>query len=156
MKTSLQVRLSQHLALTPQLQQSIRLLQLSTLELQQEVGQMLEANPFLEMEDEAPSAFEASLDAAARADAAAPERLRDRNDTTLGGDDAGSAAAADAPSDAPGEWEPGESAALADADFGTTAQAAWENGTEADDFDGIRELPSLAGAGSAANRDDDD
>ncbi len=156
MKTSLQVRLSQHLALTPQLQQSIRLLQLSTLELQQEVGQMLEANPFLEMEDEAPSAFEASLDAAARADAAAPERLRDRNDSTLGGDDAGSAAAADTPSDASGDWEPGESAALADADFGTTAQADWENGTEGDDFDGIRELPSLAGAGSAANRDDDD
>jgi hypothetical protein len=35
MKPTLQVRLSQHLALTPQLQQSIRLLQLSTLELHQ-------------------------------------------------------------------------------------------------------------------------
>ena len=43
MKPSLQVRLSQHLALTPQLQQSIRLLQLSTLELHQEVEQMLAA-----------------------------------------------------------------------------------------------------------------
>ena len=42
MKPSLQVRLSQHLALTPQLQQSIRLLQLSTLELHQEIEQMLE------------------------------------------------------------------------------------------------------------------
>ena len=42
MKPSLQVRLSQHLALTPQLQQSIRLLQLSTLELHQEVEQMLD------------------------------------------------------------------------------------------------------------------
>ena len=48
MKPTLQVRLSQHLALTPQLQQSIRLLQLSTLELHQEVEQMLEQNPFLE------------------------------------------------------------------------------------------------------------
>ena len=55
MKPTLQVRLSQHLALTPQLQQSIRLLQLSTLELHQEVGQMLEQNPFLEMEDDAPA-----------------------------------------------------------------------------------------------------
>src|SRR5574343_122515 len=45
MKPSLQVRLSQHLALTPQLQQSIRLLQLSTLELHQEVEQMLAQNP---------------------------------------------------------------------------------------------------------------
>ena len=55
MKPSLQVRLSQHLALTPQLQQSIRLLQLSTLELQQEIEQMLEQNPFLETDDEAAS-----------------------------------------------------------------------------------------------------
>jgi hypothetical protein len=53
MKPSLQVRLSQHLALTPQLQQSIRLLQLSTLELHQEVEQMLEQNPFLEAEEDA-------------------------------------------------------------------------------------------------------
>ncbi|HSM20972.1 MAG TPA: RNA polymerase factor sigma-54, partial [Rubrivivax sp.] len=55
MKPSLQVRLSQHLALTPQLQQSIRLLQLSTLELHQEVGQMLDQNPFLEAEDDSPA-----------------------------------------------------------------------------------------------------
>jgi RNA polymerase sigma-54 factor len=56
MKPSLQVRLSQHLALTPQLQQSIRLLQLSTMELSQEIDQMLDDNPFLEkeMEDLAP------------------------------------------------------------------------------------------------------
>src|SRR5204862_2750387 len=54
MKPSLQVRVSQHLALTPQLQQSIRLLQLSTLELTQEVEQMLDDNPFLEItQDEA-------------------------------------------------------------------------------------------------------
>ena len=55
MKPSLSLRMSQHLALTPQLQQSIRLLQLSTLELSQEVEQMLDENPFLERaEDEAP------------------------------------------------------------------------------------------------------
>jgi RNA polymerase sigma-54 factor len=54
MKATLQVRLSQHLALTPQLQQSIRLLQLSTLELHQEIGQMLELNPFLELEEDSP------------------------------------------------------------------------------------------------------
>jgi RNA polymerase sigma-54 factor len=47
--------MSQHLALTPQLQQSIRLLQLSTLELSQEIDQMLDDNPFLERaEEEAP------------------------------------------------------------------------------------------------------
>jgi len=55
MKQSLQLRTSQHLALTPQLQQSIRLLQLSTLELSQEVEQMLDDNPFLELaQEEAP------------------------------------------------------------------------------------------------------
>ena len=52
MKPSLQVRLSQHLSLTPQLQQSIRLLQLSTLELNQEVEQMLAQNPLLETEED--------------------------------------------------------------------------------------------------------
>ena len=55
MKQGLSLRVSQHLALTPQLQQSIRLLQLSTLELGQEVEQMLDDNPFLELaQDEAP------------------------------------------------------------------------------------------------------
>ncbi len=54
MKQGLSLRISQHLALTPQLQQSIRLLQLSTLELSQEVGQMLDENPFLEQSDDAP------------------------------------------------------------------------------------------------------
>jgi len=48
MKQGLSLRVSQHLALTPQLQQSIRLLQLSTMELAQEVEQMLDENPFLE------------------------------------------------------------------------------------------------------------
>jgi RNA polymerase sigma-54 factor len=53
MKQGLALRGSQHLALTPQLQQSIRLLQLSTLELQQEVEQMLDDNPFLDRDTEA-------------------------------------------------------------------------------------------------------
>jgi len=53
MKQGLSLRVSQHLALTPQLQQSIRLLQLSTLELSQEVEQMLDENPFLEVSEEA-------------------------------------------------------------------------------------------------------
>ncbi len=52
MKQSLQLRVSQHLALTPQLQQSIRLLQLSTLELHQELEQILCDNPLLERIDD--------------------------------------------------------------------------------------------------------
>jgi RNA polymerase sigma-54 factor len=51
LKPSLQFRLSQHLTLTPQLQQSIRLLQLSTVELNQEIDRLLMENPALERED---------------------------------------------------------------------------------------------------------
>ncbi|EON9335077.1 RNA polymerase factor sigma-54 [Escherichia coli] len=51
MKQGLQLRLSQQLAMTPQLQQAICLLQLSTLELQQELQQALESNPLLEQID---------------------------------------------------------------------------------------------------------
>lgn len=55
MKQSLQLRLSQQLNLTPQLQQAIKLLQLSTLEFQQELEQYLSENPLLERGEEAPA-----------------------------------------------------------------------------------------------------
>ncbi|HEY9105502.1 MAG TPA: RNA polymerase factor sigma-54, partial [Roseateles sp.] len=124
MKQTLQVRLSQHLALTPQLQQSIRLLQLSTLELHQEVEQMLANNPLLEAEEE----FSVST----------PEL------------------AANAPAESSGETgsgeaESGDAPELQAEDFGGTEREDWENGTEGDDFDGIRELPS----NSPASGDDD-
>ncbi len=57
MKHSLQLRLSQHLTLTPQLQQSIRLLQLSTLELNQELERFLQENPLLERDEGAQDAL---------------------------------------------------------------------------------------------------
>lgn len=56
MKQSLDLKLGQHLTITPQLQQAIRLLQLSSIELQQEIQEVLESNPLLEeneREDEA-------------------------------------------------------------------------------------------------------
>jgi RNA polymerase sigma-54 factor len=123
MKPSLQVRLSQHLALTPQLQQSIRLLQLSTLELHQEVEQMLEQNPFLEPDDD----FGA-------------EPLH----TSIVADHAPATGEADAESD-PGAdgFDGGDGAPTMDSlEFGATEREDWENGTERDDFDGIRETPS--------------
>jgi len=52
MKQSLQIKMGQSLAMTPQLQQAIKLLQLSTLELQTEIQTALESNPMLEMQDE--------------------------------------------------------------------------------------------------------
>ncbi len=55
MKPSLQLKLGQHLTMTPQLQQAIRLLQLSTLDLQTEIQQTLEENPLLELDEEQPA-----------------------------------------------------------------------------------------------------
>jgi len=52
MKQSLDFRLGQHLTITPQLQQAIRLLQLSSVELQQEIQEALESNPLLEEKEE--------------------------------------------------------------------------------------------------------
>ncbi|MFM2486707.1 RNA polymerase factor sigma-54 [Celerinatantimonas yamalensis] len=51
MKAALQLRLGQQLTMTPQLQQAIRLLQLSTLDLQQEIQEALDANPLLESDE---------------------------------------------------------------------------------------------------------
>jgi len=132
MKPSLQFRLSQHMALTPQLQQSIRLLQLSTLELHQEIEQMLEQNPFLEPEDDLPAL-----------DLAAAEFERQRNERQSGEDTASSSSDADG---GPGD---SDAAGIDKADLGTTERDDWENGTEREDFDGISETPSR-------NNDSDD
>jgi RNA polymerase sigma-54 factor len=63
MKQSLNLRLGQQLSLTPQLQQSLKLLQMSTLDLQQEIQQALESNMMLEIEeDSATQPFDTSFD----------------------------------------------------------------------------------------------
>ena len=140
MKASLQVRLSQHLALTPQLQQSIRLLQLSTLELHQEIEQMMEQNPFLEPEEEA-SALEAPFEGLnASTSASATDSAKSATDTDADGRS--------------GNDNVDEPAGVDAAEFGTTERDDWENGTERDDFDGIRELPTSA-SGSSSGDDDD-
>ena len=65
MKTGLNLRQGnvQTITMTPQLQQAIRLLQLSTVELQQEIQEKLDQNPFLEQEENTSSANTTSLDA---------------------------------------------------------------------------------------------
>jgi len=52
MKPTIQLRLGQHLTMTPQLQQAIKLLQLSTLDLKQEIQEALDSNLMLETEEE--------------------------------------------------------------------------------------------------------
>jgi RNA polymerase sigma-54 factor len=64
MKVSLQLKIGQQLTMTPQLQQAIRLLQLSSLDLHQEIQQNLYDNPLLELAEESESAQENSTDAA--------------------------------------------------------------------------------------------
>ena len=75
MKPGLQLKLSQHLALTPQLQQSIKLLQLSTVEMQQEIERYLLENPMLERDDEQGNESFAS---AQQFDAPRPDGERER------------------------------------------------------------------------------
>lgn len=80
MKPALQLRQSQQLVLTPQLQQSIRLLQLSTLEVNQEVARLLDENPLLERADEEGPTYlqgEQPSSAATESAAAGDERQAD-------------------------------------------------------------------------------
>ena len=102
MKQGLSLRVSQHLALTPQLQQSIRLLQLSTLELNQEIEQMLDDNPFLEKDTEQADREAFGLD---RADAPTQEALEsgDTGDASPPSEDVLDAPAGDTVSSAPGD-----------------------------------------------------
>src|SRR5690349_399800 len=84
MKQTLQLKLSQHLTLTPQLQQSIRLLQLSTVELNAEVERMLQENPLLEKadgEDEPLPSGAALAGSVTTADADAAAKRKDNADT---------------------------------------------------------------------------
>lgn len=73
MRQSLQLRMGQQLTMTPQLQQAIRLLQLSTLDLQQEIQEALDSNPLLEVEEQ-----DYSEDAAGK-----NEQKADNDDLTL-------------------------------------------------------------------------
>lgn len=75
MKTSLQLKMSQQLTMTPQLQQAIKLLQLSTLDLQTEIQQALESNPMLEVKEEDGS------DSNSAADSDRHDNNRDNNDS---------------------------------------------------------------------------
>ena len=117
MKPSLSLRMSQQLTLTPQLQQSIRLLQLSTLEMDQEIDQALEDNPFLEREDEPTAESEAF--GVAQADQAVSEGDRIA--------EADQSAGLPLPNSAPSNDGPSESSTeSASEDNGNTDDTSWE------------------------------
>ncbi|KQT12161.1 RNA polymerase factor sigma-54 [Ramlibacter sp. Leaf400] len=133
MKQGLSLRVSQHLALTPQLQQSIRLLQLSTLELSQEVEQMLGDNPFLEVtQDEAPRE-EFGL---AQADAPPPESEREEAAAEFGSFESERPVAgtqesesASEPVESPSDWDGDGTTEMVpdDGEWGGEAQARRNN-----------------------------
>ena len=151
MKPGLSLHLSQHLTLTPQLQQSIRLLQLSTLELDGEIEQMLSDNPFLERDDAAAPREEFGLP---RADApvSAGDRAAERADSGVGADASESDTDTDADSAEPADWaEAGESwegdgsvdaPPPDDAEWGGDAPARTRAGGDDDELDaGERAAP---------------
>jgi RNA polymerase sigma-54 factor len=104
MKPTLQFRLSQHLTLTPQLQQSIRLLQLSTVELNQEIERLLMENPILEREDGESDAAAAAAEGNAEAQASAPSEQAQAESRER----AQQEAAAELPVDYAAPWRGGE------------------------------------------------
>jgi len=127
MKPSLHLRLSNQLTLTPQLQQAIRLLQLSTLELNQELETILAENPMLERLD----------DSLSRADRIAPDGVIDRTlaassadpDERLGGFDSGRGDEA-AQGEAADSWNTGSGDA---ASFDAGAERSESTADRADD-----------------------
>ena len=89
MKAALQLKQSQHLTLTPQLQQAIKLLQLSTLDINQEAARLLDENPFLEREDDntnqtysGNSSSEISVAPSSNTETSAPAENESRNDAS--------------------------------------------------------------------------
>jgi len=132
MKPSLQLRLSQHLTLTPQLQLSIRLLQLSTQELDQEIEGFLRDNPLLER-DEAMSDM---------TDSTAPAPLPPRTEYEQ---EQAAAPASDASSGATDTDAP-EGDLLSELSYGSGSASARENGGDGDDGDYSQvacDLPTL-------------
>ncbi len=115
MKQSLQLRTSQHLALTPQLQQSIRLLQLSTLELHQELEQILGENPLLERLDD-PLDHSVRLLADGAISAPATNGAEATPDTLQPPQDSAAPADGDAPYEGGADGADGDSAGASDGD----------------------------------------
>lgn len=82
MRPSLQLRIGQQLTMTPQLQQAIKLLQLSTLDLQQEIQEALESNPLLEVDESATSSQENQPDQLEEAFSSNSEQNNNASDGT--------------------------------------------------------------------------
>ena len=116
MKPALQFRLHQQLTLTPQLQQAIRLLQLSQLELEAELRQIAESNPLLEFADEVED-DEATESVEAESEYPSAEAI------AAGSNDDGEAS----------EWPDGGGVAEAPIDFSSNSVGNSSSGSRGDD-----------------------
>jgi len=137
MKQSLQLKLGQQLTMTPQLQQAIRLLQLSTLDLQQEIQEALDSNPMLEVEDsfDSPAPTNSEFDEgdyARSQEVSAPESTGD--DSFSNSSDSYSAS---------GEDNYGESS-YGDEGFGESSFGESESYTEVDNYAGTDDYSESA------------
>src|SRR5450756_1915739 len=104
MKPTLQLRISQQLTLTPQLQQAIRLLQLSTQDMHQEVARMLEENPMLEVaEESATGTFSPDASSLASRSTAAADEPEQAHSDDRGAEDFGP----DTFGNEPADWNTG-------------------------------------------------
>ncbi len=121
MKPGLQFRLHQQLTLTPQLQQAIRLLQLSQLELAAELRQIAEGNPLLEFAEEAESTEEGEEIEGSYL----PEIGSTTSSSTSDDHDAGEAP----------EWADGDGAGEQPMDFSLGSSAGSGNGSSRSDED---------------------
>ncbi|MCL5669319.1 MAG: RNA polymerase factor sigma-54 [Gammaproteobacteria bacterium] len=131
MKQAIQLRLGQHLTMTPQLQQAIRLLQLSTLELQGEIQEALDSNLMLELaEDESANIPSDHLISAPSYDTPPAAHQAEQND------------ASDASSEEPKTQEAGE--AFAENDWEETHESFSAAPSGASDQEG-REYENLSG-----------
>jgi RNA polymerase sigma-54 factor len=129
MKQSLQLRTSQHLALTPQLQQSIRLLQLSTLELHQELEQILTDNPLLErLDDPLDHSVRLLADGAISSNSSSSDRTSSDTDNNEA-----ASAGADSSYDGESSQEGGDAATGSEAEWSFDDVARTGKGPEDDD-----------------------
>jgi RNA polymerase sigma-54 factor len=134
MKPSLQLRLSQQLALTPQLQQSIKLLQLSTLELNTEIERMLLENPLLERDGNEEDGIDAApLELPTAESVTAASELSDRH---ANGDE---------------DFEPSSTVEMPD-----TITEAYDSVSDDDIGEAAEWRAEASGSGSGSGNDSDD
>jgi RNA polymerase sigma-54 factor len=131
----LSLKMSQRLVMTPSLQQAIRLLQLSKLELAEEIAQELVENPVLEEQDDVEAEAEAALDAGLETERSAEDERP------------ASEAREEADAETPGEKEHDS---IDEMEIDLLFRDSFESGGSAPNMSEVRELPSLENAPAAA------